>query len=945
LKKVINYIKAKNKIKFGLILTLLTLIVVVFALRVPTKLFSQDNSECLACHEDKSLTMTKGKKTVSIFVDHKKLGKSIHAGLKCVECHTDYKPDEFPHNDKAKRPSCGNSSCHNQVKTLYNECLHGKSKAKGDPLAPSCVSCHGSHEIYPRTDKRSTAYPLNVPSLCGKCHREGSPVQLQRNIPQTHILENYSESIHGIGLIKKGLTVAATCASCHSPHRILPHTDPRSTINRNNIAATCIKCHASIEEVHKKVIKGELWEKEAKTLPACNDCHQPHKIRQVFYEQNLSDESCKKCHENHSVGKASDGRNMFVNHNDLSTSVHSKLACTQCHIAVVPSQSRPCTNLQFNKVDCNGCHDQVGNDYKASVHGKLFARGDTLAPRCADCHGTHKILTKTNPLSKTFAMNIPGLCSKCHEDGKKAAAHINSKEKGITKNYSESIHGKGLVKSGLTVTATCADCHTAHKELPKKDPESSVNRKNIAQTCGKCHFGIQEKFNKSIHSPSVTQTDKKLPECDDCHSAHTIKRVDQDDFRHEILSTCGKCHMDISKTYFETYHGKVSWLGSNKAAKCNDCHGSHEILPPDNPDSKLSRGNIVQTCKQCHKNATKGFTKYLTHATHHDSKKYPVLFFVFWGMTLLLLGTFTISFLHTLLWLPRSIQMRKEMKKHHAAHPVSGNKKLFQRFTAFERLLHFTMIACFLSLASTGMIVKFSYTPLANILAGMMGGIENAGIIHRLAATGLFGVFFAHIWDLFRKKKNEFKSWKDMLLGPDSMVPNKKDLEDVKASFKWFLGKGPRPNYGRWTYWEKFDYFAVFWGIFVIGGTGLALWFPEFLTFFVPGWFINVATIIHSDEALLAAGFIFTVHFFNTHFRPEKFPMDTVIFSGQVTVEELQIERPDEYNRLIENGKLENYLVRPFSDRMLRMLKIFGWFALVSGLIMVFWIVYAMLSI
>ena len=98
---------------------------------------------------------------------------------------------------------------------------------------------------------------------------------------------------------------------------------------------------------------------------------------------------------------------------------------------------------------------------------------------------------------------------------------------------------------------------------------------------------------------------------------------------------------------------------------------------------------------------------------------------------------------------------------------------------------------------------------------------------------------------------------------------------------KWFFGHGPRPQYGRWTYWEKFDYFAVFWGVAIIGSTGLLLWFPEFFTRLLPGWFINVATIIHSDEALLAVGFIFTIHFFNTHFRPEKFPMDTVIFTGR----------------------------------------------------------------
>ena len=134
-----------------------------------------------------------------------------------------------------------------------------------------------------------------------------------------------------------------------------------------------------------------------------------------------------------------------------------------------------------------------------------------------------------------------------------------------------------------------------------------------------------------------------------------------------------------------------------------------------------------------------------------------------------------------------------------------------------------------------------------------------------------------------------------MLFGPDTMLPTRRDLHEFVRSVKWFLGMGDRPQFGRWTYWEKFDYFAVFWGMVVIGSTGLAAVVPEFFTHVLPGWLINVATIIHSDEALLATGFIFTVHFFNTHLRPEKFPMDIVIFTGRMPVEELKHDKPAEY--------------------------------------------------
>jgi cytochrome b subunit of formate dehydrogenase len=182
----------------------------------------------------------------------------------------------------------------------------------------------------------------------------------------------------------------------------------------------------------------------------------------------------------------------------------------------------------------------------------------------------------------------------------------------------------------------------------------------------------------------------------------------------------------------------------------------------------------------------------------------------------------------------------------------------------------------------------------------------------------------------------------EFLLGPNTMVPTLKDAREFVGSVKWFLGRGERPNYSRWTYWEKFDYMGVFWGMVVIGLTGLALWFPVLVTHFLPGWTLNVATIIHSDEALLATGFIFTVHFFNTHLRPEKFPMDTVIFTGRMTVEELREDKPAEYEALIKSGELESHLVQPYQPIVIRTFRAFAWTALTLGILIVVWIVYAM---
>ena len=161
---------------------------------------------------------------------------------------------------------------------------------------------------------------------------------------------------------------------------------------------------------------------------------------------------------------------------------------------------------------------------------------------------------------------------------------------------------------------------------------------------------------------------------------------------------------------------------------------------------------------------------------------------------------------------------------------------------------------------------------------------------------------------------------------------------------RWFLGRGERPRFERFTYWEKFDYWAVFWGMGIIGGSGLILWAPKFWARFLPGDLFNVALLVHGEEALLAVVFIFTIHFFNGHLRPEKFPMDTVIFTGVLPLEELKHERPAEYERLVAEGGVERLASpAPTADRV-RKSRIVGTIAVSLGLLLVAFTLIALLS-
>ncbi|HVO09544.1 MAG TPA: cytochrome c3 family protein [Vicinamibacteria bacterium] len=631
---------------------------VALALLLPAAAGAQENADCLGCHGQKDFTAERKGRTVSLYVPEKAFAASIHGGLPCVGCHAELAGKELPHEPLQKKAACGD--CHQQEAKQHAASLHGKALQRGDPLAPSCASCHGAHDIRSARDPASPVSPLRVPFTCGKCHQEGSPVQRERAIHQDHILENYSESIHGEGLLKKGLVVAANCASCHTAHSILPHTDPASSIARSNIAKTCTQCHAQIEQVHRKVIRGELWEKEAHVLPACVDCHQPHRVRKVFYTQGMADADCLRCHQQRWL-RSKDGRAMFVDASEVQHSRHAKVACSQCHSGVNASRLRPCETVTA-KVDCGACHTEIAQQYVRSRHGRLLLDGDPNAPSCKECHGTHGVLGRLNSSSPAFPTNVPLLCARCHREGQRAAVRYQGPQHAIIESYTESIHGKGLLKSGLTVTATCTSCHTPHGVLPRTDPESTVNRANVPATCGKCHHGIEEEFEQSVHHTMVGKTDRELPVCSDCHSAHTIRRADADGFRLDIMQKCGRCHGEIARTYFDTYHGKVSQLGYAKTAKCFDCHGAHDIQRVSDPRSHLSRQNVVATCQKCHPGATRRFAGYLSHATHHDPAKYPWLYWTFWGMTSLLVGTFVVGGSHTLLWLPRALQMRRELR-------------------------------------------------------------------------------------------------------------------------------------------------------------------------------------------------------------------------------------------------------------------------------------------
>jgi predicted CXXCH cytochrome family protein len=314
-----------NHVSRAVFLVILTLVA------FPLMTLGQSNDDCLACHDDPALATIRLGKSVSLFVNGNSLSKSVHKDVLCASCHPDAKVEDYPHPENLNPVNCG--SCHEKPMQEFDKGIHGQALQLKALYAPDCKECHGTHNILPNADPKSLTYKMNVPVLCGKCHREGAPVQRTYNIGEQNILENYSQSIHGEGLFKRGLIVTATCNDCHGNHLILPHTSPNSTISVNNIAKTCMKCHAEIEKVHTKIIKKELWEKEPGAIPACTDCHPPHRVDVTNIVETISDRSCLQCHEQNGLHKMVNDTvvSLTVNKDDIKNSVHINMPCVKCH--------------------------------------------------------------------------------------------------------------------------------------------------------------------------------------------------------------------------------------------------------------------------------------------------------------------------------------------------------------------------------------------------------------------------------------------------------------------------------------------------------------------------------------------------------------------------------------------------------------------------------------
>jgi cytochrome b subunit of formate dehydrogenase len=568
-------------------------------------------------------------------------------------------------------------------------------------------------------------------------------------------------------------------------------------------------------------------------------------------------------------------------------SVHGNHGCISCHTGIVHLGRHMQGEEKPVLAPCGSCHGEIASQYRRNFH---YIQEDF---RCYDCH---RDIHAIKPVNRThFKRSIIEKCTACHSN----------------EEYAASGHSEALLK-GNEDSAACSDCHGLH--------DTQVYHTAFEQYPSEAREFYTEK-------------------CKRCHANETMMK------RNNLSA-------NLVRYYEETYHGKVQNIGyPSRVAGCADCHTTHNILPKSDPRSSIHPQNLVENCGRCHSGFHARFVDYRAHPNYRDRKNYPSLFWTFVLMSGLLVFTFLFFWIHTFLWWRKTYWETHRMEKL-GIRPectLTSEEKLqhVQRFSPKERIMHVLLVLSFFTLVMTGFPIKYSEAAWSRILINLWGGAYMAGLFHRAAATVLIAIVTYVAWLSIRflfPKGQGLKGWTGRLLGPDSLFPNLKDWEDLKGMIRWFFDRGEMPKFDRWTYWEKFDFLAVFWGMFAIGGSGLLLWKPEWSSYIVPGWILNIAAMVHSEEALLAALFIFTVHLFNTHFIPTKFPMDRIIFTGSYSMEDLQQQKPLEYARLVAEGRLDS-LKRKHPGIPLKLISAaFGLSSLLLGLLLTFLIYWAIVS-
>ena len=599
----------------------------------------------------------------------------------------------------------------------------------------------------------------------------------------------------------------------------------------------------------------------------------------IGYAQDESTiEFCDDCHS------GSENKVSVVTQKTIDLSAHEGTDCIECHenISELPHSEK------LERVNCGNCHEDEEAIYQK--HGRIKTGSDSDIPSCADCHGSHEIMSSTDKKSQAHPLNLPQTCGQCHEDAELTKEYPFLPRQPVL-TYQSSVHGKAVGK-GTDQAATCNDCHSsedsAHQILSPGDPKSAINHFAIPRTCGQCHKEIEQDYREGIHGQLFERGEIHVPVCTSCHGEHRI--LPHEDPKSSVstalvvTATCAPCHDSASlnekygmpagkpASYIDSYHGLKNKAGDISVANCASCHGAHRILPRNNPSSSVHIDHLQETCGKCHPGISKAIAETTIHDFQESRKEgWPYIFSVLYFILITVMISAMVIYIKLDMWR----YIRNLMKTDQV-----------RRMSKWALWQHTLLLVAFVSLVITGFALRYEESWLTRLLFGWEGGFSLRNQIHRIAAVALVLTSLMHLVYLKSSKGTAFIK---------AIIPNKNDLKLLFGMLKYNLGFSNKgPALGRFSYIEKFEYWAVIWGTIIMTVTGTMLWFDNFFIGIFSKVVLDVMRVIHYYEAWLATLSILIWHLYSTVFNPKVYPMNPSWLTGTIPKEQYQDEHPDD---------------------------------------------------
>ena len=596
---------------------------------------------------------------------------------------------------------------------------------------------------------------------------------------------------------------------------------------------------------------------------------------------------CTICHGDATVFRGQpDSARLVVPREVLENSVHGSLGlrCEDCHLGFGEFPHE----VGSESLSCDDCHVSEGRQYAGSLHGYALARGNARAPTCQDCHGVHDALRSSDPASRTHHTRIAETCTACHgQAGLLTDQYL--KLPAASAEYAQSVHARAA-ETGADA-ASCTDCHGVHDLKGHTDPTSRIHPANVSRTCGRCHADIAEDFDRSIHGRAVAAGIGDSPTCNDCHGEHLILSPQDPEARtfdaRQAADLCGDCHSD--PVIIAKYSLQEEVVGSY----VDSYHGW------------VTRGGngFAATCVSCH-SAHLVLPKADPESSVHESNVVATCGQCHENVDL----TFARSYDHYAASVTRNPVNRVIRKIYIAliAIVVGGmvihnaliisyylaekrRRDLAEnsvvRFSEYELAQHMLLVLSFITLVITGFALRYPEAWWVRLGSGIGLGEGTRSTVHRVAGVALIAVSVWHVmYMLLRIRGRVF------LRG---MAPRWTDFQELLANLRFHLWRSPeRARFARFGYPEKAEYWALIWGTVIMVLTGLVLWFPTEAVKLFPAWIVTASQTVHFYEAWLATLAIVVWHFFFVIFHPDTYPMSWTWLTGRMSLEEVEENHP-----------------------------------------------------